>query len=225
MAISILNVVNNFEGLPHQVKALTEFDAALEGNKLVADDAIWVNTWRTQNKSVLVSVKSAARKDLVEAIKNQCAVLGVTLKTQIAYILATAEHESDRFMTMVEYASGEDYEGRDDLGNTKIGDGVRFKGRGLVQITGRSNYAKFANILTGYGENLNLVESPDLAARPDIAVFTLVYGMKNGVFTGKKLDDYITQSATDFYNARRIVNWVDRAAHIEAIARDWLIHI
>ena len=58
--------------------------------------------------------------------------------------LAQLAHESDGFKTTREYASGRAYEGRTDLGNTEEGDGVRFRGRGLIQLTGRSNYRQFS---------------------------------------------------------------------------------
>jgi putative chitinase len=60
---------------------------------------------------------------------------------------------------MEEYASGEAYEGRDGWGNTQPGDGVRFKGRGLMQLTGRANYVKFSKAM-----NQDFIAQPQLVA-------------------------------------------------------------
>lgn len=147
---------------------------------------------------------------LIKACRNQ----QITDNAQMAYVLATAQHETDAFNTLVEYSSGAQYEGRADLGNTQPGDGVRFKGRGFVQITGRGNYQAFANLL-----KIDFVNQPDLAARPEFAAAVAAIGMKRGSFTRKKLDDYLGNGKLDFVNARQIVNGLDRADLIAGYAK------
>jgi putative chitinase len=60
---------------------------------------------------------------------------------EIRHMLAQLAHESDSFNAMEEYASGSAYEGRKDLGNTRPGDGIKFKGHGPIQITGKTNHS------------------------------------------------------------------------------------
>ena len=74
-----------------------------------------------------------------------------------AAFLAQIAHESGSLRYVKEIASGAAYEGRKDLGNTQEGDGMRFKGRGLIQITGRANYAQ-----CGAALDLPLLEQPEL---------------------------------------------------------------
>lgn len=85
----------------------------------------------------------------------------VNTPLRIAHFVAQTCHESDGFCTTEEYASGAAYEGRADLGNTQAGDGRLFKGRGLIQLTGRANYTAAGRRL-----ELDLVGNPDLAAVP-----------------------------------------------------------
>ncbi len=81
-----------------------------------------------------------------------------------AHFLGQLAHESDSFKTLQEYASGKAYEGRKDLGNTAPGDGVKYKGRGYIQLTGKANY-----IAAGKDLGLDLVERPEQILIPDIA--------------------------------------------------------
>lgn len=86
---------------------------------------------------------------------------------RIGGFLAQVGEESINLSHVKELASGAEYEGRLQLGNTQVGDGVRFKGRGLIQITGRGNYAWCGKDL--FGDNRLLV-NPDLLMRPEFAV-------------------------------------------------------
>lgn len=128
----------------------------------------------------------------------------------LAYMMATVYHETDqKFQGIEEYGPDsyfKKYDGRKDLGNSEPGDGLRFKGRGFVQITGRLNYTKFSKIL-----GIDLVDNPKLALDLENCVKILFYGMTNGTFTGKKLSDYFSATAEEWVNARRIINRLDKA--------------
>ena len=82
-----------------------------------------------------------------EALATTLAAYAIDTRLRIAHFLAQTCHESAGFRTTEEFASGEAYEGRDDLGTNQPGDGVRFKGRGLLQLTGRANYKNFGPLL------------------------------------------------------------------------------
>lgn len=83
--------------------------------------------------------------ELAETLPRHQETFGLTTPLRIAHFLAQLAHESAEFSTTEEFASGAAYEGRRDLGNTSPGDGKRFKGRGLIQLTGRANYAAFTS--------------------------------------------------------------------------------
>lgn len=84
---------------------------------------------------------------------------------RLQHFLAQLGHESDGYKAMEEYASGAAYEGRADLGNTQPGDGKRYKGRGPIQITGRSNYRKYGRVI-----GINIEKYPELASNPCIGM-------------------------------------------------------
>lgn len=91
------------------------------------------------------------------------------------------------------------YGGR--LGNTGPNDGWIYRGRGLCQITGKENYAKFSNLL-----GIDLVNHPDRALEPAVAVKVMFEGMVYGLFTGKRLADFLNARAIDYRGARAVIN-------------------
>jgi|GEM_PF-2230088 len=93
----------------------------------------------------------------------------ITTEKRQEHFLAQALHEADGFRTLQEYASGNAYDTRTDLGNTaaKDGDGRKYKGRGIFQTTGRTNYAAAGKVM-----GLNLIANPTLLATPRYAVWS-----------------------------------------------------
>jgi len=86
----------------------------------------------------------ARATEILGPVREGLQASGCTSVNRIAMWLAQVGHESGSFVYTEEIASGAAYEGRSDLGNTQPGDGVRFKGRSWIQITGRNNYAAFS---------------------------------------------------------------------------------
>lgn len=138
-----------------------------------------------------------------------------------SYALATTLHETAHTMRPIEeFGSRAYFRRRYDpeginprlarrLGNIEPGDGVRFRGRGYVQLTGRRNYE-----FMGARLNIDLANEPDLALDRAIAARILRLGMGEGLFTGKALNDYFCGEKCDPVGARAIINGRDRAHEI-----------
>lgn len=112
-----------------------------------------------------------ARRDIVTAMtvafNKHLPRYGMTTPLRISHFMSQAARESSDFRTLIEQgseASFAKYDGDQRLGNTQPGDGARYRGRGVIQLTGRSNYRAYGALL-----NLDLEGNPELAANPDIA--------------------------------------------------------
>jgi predicted chitinase len=147
-------------------------------------------------------------------------------KTMLAYVLATAKHETMNFSTLVEKTDGKKYNPPKRVAKilwNEPGEGPIYIGRGYVQITGENNYQKWSRmffwdkyptILTKYRSVLLL--------NPDAAATILIKGMIEWHFTGKGLTSYLIADGLDFEAARRTVNGTDKAREIAQHARNYL---
>lgn len=112
---------------------------------------------RTKAELYFPHLKSAMESQKIDTLLREAA------------FLAQVAHESIDLRYMEEIASGSAYEGRKDLGNTEVGDGIRYKGRGPIQLTGRLNYREFGKAL-----GVDFESSPALAATPEWGFKTAV---------------------------------------------------
>lgn len=121
--------------------------------------------WRSVRRVAPWLTKQQA-KAVADSLGPAFHTYGITTRKRAAAAIAQFAHESAGFRTMEEYASGAAYEGRHDLGNTKPGDGQRFKGRGFIQITGRNNYAAVSKALRhDFLSHPSDLEKPEWAAK------------------------------------------------------------
>lgn len=151
-----------------------------------------------------------------------------------AYALATAYHETAGTMLPIKEYGGDAYFRRmydieglrpakaKELGNTTPGDGAKYAGRGYVQLTGKTNYARADKVVSALTRGVSLLSKPDLAMQPAVAAKIMRDGMEKGWFTGKKLADFLPRdrpgTLADFKKARAIINGSDRADDIAAYA-------
>lgn len=176
--------------------------------------------------------------DTIEAINTALDKYCVTDYRQRAYVFATAYHESystDRNPEWLPVREGwaKTNKGAIDAvtslyNRKKISvnyalpkpNGHSYYGRGYVQITWDYNYRSVGKRL-----GIDLYGNPDLALDRKIAAEILVVGMKEGIFTGRKLSQYFTADSTDNKNARRIINGMDKADAIALHADKFYIGI
>lgn len=133
----------------------------------------------------------------------------ITTPAREAAFLGQLAHESGALKYWEEIASGAAYEGRIDLGNTRPGDGRRYKGRGPIQLTGRGNYRQ-----AGAALDLDLEANPSQVATPAVGFLVAAWYWNN-----RKLNDLADEDSEDAYRriTRRInggyTGWQDRLVY------------
>jgi len=146
-------------------------------------------------KTYAVLFRAMGARDNADALGKQAArdftLYGLTTPLRIAHFMAQAAHETGGFKWLREIWGPTPaqlrYEGRNDLGNVQPGDGKRFLGRGIFQITGRANYER-----AGQAIGQPLASQPELAERPDIAVTTACdYWQSRGLSALADRDDVL----------------------------------
>lgn len=130
--------------------------------------------------------------ELAKALDDELPLHGLDTPLRQAHFLAQAAHETDGFRTLLEYWGPTEaqrrYEGREDLGNVKRGDGKRYLGRGIFQLTGRANYKRYGKLL-----GLALEAKPELAAQPENAVaIAIAYWNGKSLSEAADADDILT---------------------------------
>lgn len=210
---------------------------------------VCINLYQAQYKPLTSSNKSGLEYILktAKADPNSLSI------AELAYMLATTKHETAHtFRAISEYGKGK---GRpygktvevlytDSLKKTTTYKN-QYYGRGFVQITWGFNYQRIDEKLgngiypnknktkdseynkgftvTNPGKSIYL--NPDQALEKENAYVAMVYGMQKGIFTGKKISDYINNLKIDYRNARKVINGTDKANQIAGYAEDFEIFL
>lgn len=186
----------------------------------------------------LFTKMSQSQVDGLNSLLDAFEAAGVSDPRHIAYMLATAYHETAQAMlpVMETRQSGEARNPSVDAAIRRLENsyaagrltwvkkpywrkdmtGRSWLGRGYVQVTHRENYARAEREL-----GIAFTANPELMLEPGPSAMAMIRGMSEGWFTGKKLSDYINDRETDYREARRIINGTESASKIEAYARSF----
>lgn len=133
----------------------------------------------------------------------------------VGYALATVYHETAKTMQPVNESGkgkGRDYGKKLKMSRKPYTSPDKiYYGRGLVQLTWYENYANMTAAAKKAGKDWDFLNNPELMLQDEPSAWVMRYGMINGSFTGKKLNDYFNDSVTQPINARRIINGTDKA--------------
>lgn len=178
-------------------------------------------------------VLSQSQVKEIEAILDYSEISPVKDERQVAYILATIFHETGvvsngkliRTMAAVEEIgkgkgrrygkkvklSGKSYQTPDEI----------YYGRGHVQNTWYENYEMLTREAKKQGKDWDFLNNPSLLLQREPSIWATFLCMEKGYYTGKKLGDYFNETKTDWVNARRIINGLDKAELIAGYAQEF----
>jgi predicted chitinase len=162
------------------------------------------------------------QRDPLTSMEAEFTRRGMESVEQLAYIMATAYHETDRFKAYSEYGDG----GRNLYATTVPlfrKERAKYYGRGWVMLTWLGNYARMSLKATvAFGKEIDLVNNPELILESkELNAFVTFQGMIDGTFTGRGIDSYINRDETDYVNARKVINGLDKAELIAGYARQF----
>lgn len=155
-----------------------------------------------QLKQIYPFATPANRDKYLPYLNQFMPMYDIDTNERAAAFLAQIGHESGQLHYVEELVSGQAYEGRGNLGNIQPGDGVKFKGRGLMQITGRANYQQLTDQMRGLPLGVDFVDEPHLLKLPTYAVQSACWWWSNRKLNA--LADADTE--TSFRQITRIIN-------------------
>ena len=166
----------------------------------------------------------------MEAIFNEWERQQLTDQRWLAYILATAFHETAKTMQPIEeFGKGK---GRDYGKKLKMGGGPGkrilyttpdkiYYGRGHTQNTWYENYQALTRAAAKAGRNWDFLNQPELLLTMEPSIWATFFAMQTGLYTGKRLLNYFNDTMEDWTNARKIINGLDAADLIAGYGKNF----
>jgi putative chitinase len=185
----------------------------------------------TVRESLFNGAMTADQVHGMEAILKEWEVQGLTDLRWLGYILATAYHETAKTMQPIkEFGKGKNYDYGKKL---KMGGGPGkripytlpdklYFGRGLTQNTWFENYERLTKGAQTHGKDWDFLNNPELLLQMEPSIWATYYAMQIGLYTGKKLKDYFSDTKEDWINARKIINGLDKAELIAGYGKRFM---